>query len=80
MRRGPGPGQRGKFDVEQLVKDVKRVYDGYSAEKLEEVWQYKEHVMSEFAHDGSNTYERHRKRAVRRMAGWLYACEIQSAK
>ena len=50
-----------RFDVEQLVRDVKSVYDGYSADSLEEMWQYKEYVMARVAQDGGNEYERHRK-------------------
>ena len=64
VRRGPaGPDQGSRFDVEQLVKDVMGVYDAYSAEKLEDMWQYKEYVMRKVAHDGGNDYDRHRKRA-----------------
>ena len=62
IRRGPaGPDESSRFDVEQLVRDVKSVYDGYSADSLEEMWQYKEYVMARVAQDGGNEYERHRK-------------------
>ena len=60
LRREPGSG---KFDVEQLVKDVLAAYGAYDAEKLEEMWKYKGYVMSAVARDGGNTYDRHRKRA-----------------
>ena len=36
------------------MKDVKSVHAAYSAEKLEEMWQYEEYVMSEAARDGGN--------------------------
>ena len=53
----------GKFDVEQLVKDVLAAYGAYDAKKLEEMWKYKGYVMSVVARDGGNTYDPHRKRA-----------------
>ena len=63
VRRGPaGPNESSRFDIEQLVCDVKSAYDAYSADSLEEMWQYKEYVMSQVAQDGGNEYERHRKR------------------
>ena len=61
LRRKPGSGS--KFDVDQLVKDVMRAYNDYGADKLEDMWKYKQFVMSQVARDGSNDYERHRKRA-----------------
>ena len=61
LRREPGSGS--KFDIDQLVKDVMHAYKDYSADKLEDMWKYKQYGMSEIARDGSNDYERHRKRA-----------------
>ena len=52
IRRGPaGPDESSRFDVEQLVRDVKSAYDAYSAESLEDMWQY---IMSQVARDGGN--------------------------
>ena len=50
-----------RFDVEQLVRDVKSQYDAYPAETLSEMWDYKQHIMKVVARDGSNTYDRHRR-------------------
>lgn len=50
-------------EIQAFGSNARSALAHLQSEKLEEMWQYKEYVMEQAAHDGSNEYERHRKRA-----------------
>ena len=50
------------FNKDQLVADVEAAFAAYSSDALEQMWDYKEHVMAKvLGVDGDNVYDKRRK-------------------
>ena len=67
---GPKGGAK-KFDIDQLIEDVKEAYEEYPPETLQSIWEHKSYVMIEVQRTkpkpGGSNYPKHDQSKRRRL-------------